>query len=237
MLGTRAAREEGGHTDDGEVQISGTCKPGFEPVRDAFAANFTQRGDIGAAVAVVLGGDPVVDLWAGWADPVKTRPWQPDTLTNVWSTTKAMTSLCAHVLIDRGELAPDEPVTRYWPEFGQSGKSDMPVRWLMCHQSGLTGLTVPATVQDYYDWEKITGLLAAQAPLFPPGTASGYQAITFGYLVGEVVRRIGGQTLGQFFASEIAGPLARDGPRRERRAHRHRVGLPHRIRAGLGAVG
>jgi CubicO group peptidase (beta-lactamase class C family) len=195
---------------DAEPEIHGTCKPGFEPVRDAFAANFAERGEIGASAAVVLAGEPVVELWAGWADPGRTRPWQADTLTNVWSTTKAMTSLCAHLLMDRGELDPDAPVARYWPEFAASGKSEIPVRWIMCHQSGLTGLAVPTVLADYYDWAKITGLLAEQAPLFPPGTASGYQAITFGYLVGEVVRRITGQSLGRFFAEQIAGPLNAD---------------------------
>ncbi len=195
---------------EGQVSINGTCEPGFEPVRDAFAANFADRDEIGASVAVVLGGEPVVDLWAGWADLARTREWQADTLTNVWSTTKAMTSLCAHLLIERGELDPDAPVAKYWPQFAANGKGDMPVRWLMCHQSGLTGLAVPATLTDYYDWEKITGLLAEQAPFFPPGTTSGYQAITFGYLVGEVIRRITGQSVGSFFAVEIAGPLDAD---------------------------
>jgi CubicO group peptidase (beta-lactamase class C family) len=158
----------------------------------------------------VASGELVVELWAGWADPDRTSEWQADKLTNVWSTTKAMTSLCAHLLMDRGELDPDAPVARYWPEFAVGGKAEIPVRWLMCHQSGLTGLTVPVTVADYYDWEKITSLLAAQEPLFPPGTNSGYQATTFGYLVGEVVRRITGQSTGRFFATEIAGPLDAD---------------------------
>ncbi len=194
----------------GQVFIKGTCEPGFEPVRDAFAANFADRDEIGASVAVVVGGKPVVDLWAGWADPARTREWRADTLTNVWSTTKAMTSLCAHLLMERGELDPDAPVAKYWPEFAANGKGDMPVRWLMCHQSGLTGLAVPVTLTDYYDWEKITGLLAEQAPFFPPGTTSGYQAITFGYLVGEVIRRITGQSVGSFFAAEIAGPMGAD---------------------------
>ncbi len=195
---------------DARPEIHGTCKPGFEPVRDAFAANFANRDEIGATVAVVYGGEPVVELWAGWADPARTRPWRADTLTNVWSTTKAMTSLCAHLLIDRGELDADAPVATYWPEFAASGKGEIPVRWIMSHQSGLTGLVVPVTVQDYYDWEKITGLLATQAPLFPPGTTSGYQAITFGYLIGELIRRITGQSVGRFFAAEIAGPLDAD---------------------------
>src|SRR5258708_14031867 len=195
---------------DAQLEIRGTCKPGFEPVRDAFAADFAERDEIGASVAVVCGGEAVVELWAGWADPARTRPWQADTLTNVWSTTKAMTSLCAHLLMDRGELDPDAPVARYWPEFAASGKGEIPVRWIMAHQSGLTGLVAPVTVQDYYDWEKITEMLAAQAPLFPPGTTSGYQAITFGYLVGEVIRRITGQSVGTFFASQVAGPLDAD---------------------------
>jgi CubicO group peptidase (beta-lactamase class C family) len=191
-------------------EINGTCAAGFEPVRDAFAANFAERDEIGASVAVALRGEPVVNLWAGWADPGRTRAWQQDTLTNVWSTTKAMTSLCAHILMDRGELDPDAPVARYWPEFAAGGKSGITVRQIMSHQSGLTGLLVPATVSDYYDWDKITSRLAGQEPLFPPGSTSGYQAITFGYLVGEVVRRISGQSCGKFFATEIAGPLGAD---------------------------
>ena len=192
------------------IEVHGTCAPAFEPVRQAFAANFAERGEIGASVAVVAGGEPVVNLWAGWADPARTRPWQRDTLTNVWSTTKAVTSLCALLLIDRGELDPDAPVARYWPEFAQAGKGDIPVRWIMSHKSGLTGLTAPVSLTDYYDWDKITGLLAQQEPLFPPGTGTGYQAITFGYLVGEVIRRVAGQTCGQLCAAEIAGPLGAD---------------------------
>jgi CubicO group peptidase (beta-lactamase class C family) len=192
------------------VEIHGTCASGYEPVREAFARNFADRGEIGASVAVMAGGKTVVNLWGGWADPGRTRTWQQDTLTNVWSTTKAMTSLCAHILIDRGELDPDAPVARYWPEFAAAGKDAITVRQVMCHQSGLTGLAVPASVQDYYDWDKITGLLADQEPFFPPGSTSGYQAITFGYLVGEVVRRITKQSCGAFFRSQIAKPLGAD---------------------------
>jgi CubicO group peptidase (beta-lactamase class C family) len=192
------------------VEIHGTCASGYEPVREAFAKNFADRGEIGASVAVMAGGKTVVNLWGGWADPGRTRTWQQDTLTNVWSTTKAMTSLCAHILIDRGELDPDAPVARYWPEFAAAGKDAITVRQVMCHQSGLTGLAVPASVQDYYDWDKITGLLADQEPFFPPGSTSGYQAITFGYLVGEVVRRITKQSCGAFFRGQIAKPLGAD---------------------------
>lgn len=193
-----------------ETGIAGTCAPGYEPVRDAFAQNFAQRDEIGASVAVVVSGEPVVNLWAGWADQACTLPWREDTLTNVWSSTKAMTSLCAHILIDRGELDPDAPVARYWPEFAAAGKQDILVRWMMSHRAGLSGLTEPISVEDYYDWEKITSLLAAQAPLWEPGTVSGYHAMTWGFLVGEVVRRITGRSLGQFFAAEVAGPLAAD---------------------------
>jgi CubicO group peptidase (beta-lactamase class C family) len=192
------------------TEIHGTCAAGYEPVREAFAENFAERDEIGASVAVAAGGETVVNLWAGWADPGRTREWEEDTLTNVWSTTKAMTSLCAHMLIDRGELDQDAPVARYWPEFAAGGKAEIPVRWIMGHKSGLTGLAIPVSVQDYYDWGKITDLLARQEPLFPPGSTTGYQAMTFGFLVGEVIRRITGQSCGTFFASEIAGPLGAD---------------------------
>jgi len=192
------------------VEISGTCAPGYERVRDAFAENFTRRDEIGASVAVIAAGTPVVDLWAGWADSARTRPWQAGTLTNAWSSTKPMTSLCAYILMDRRELDPDAPVARYWPEFAAGGKRDIPVRWIMSHRAGLAGLTVPVSAEDLYDWEKITGLLAAQEPLWEPGTATGYHALSFGYLVGEVVRRITGLSLGRFFAAEVAGPLGAD---------------------------
>jgi CubicO group peptidase (beta-lactamase class C family) len=193
-----------------ETEILGTCAAGYEPVREAFAENFALRDEIGASVAVVAHGEPVVNLWAGWADPARTRPWQEDTLTNVWSTTKPMTSLCAHLLMDRVGLDMDQPVASYWPEFAAAGKGDIPLRWVMSHRSGLSGLTVPVTVEDYEDWEKITTLLAAQEPLWEPGTVSGYHTITFGFLVGEVVRRVTGESVGRFFASEVAGPLDAD---------------------------
>ena len=153
---------------DVETEIRGTCAPGYEPVREAFAANFADRDEIGASVAVAVAGQPVVTIWAGWADLARTRPWRADTLTNVWSTTKAMTTVAALILMDRGELDPDAPVARYWPEFAAGGKADIPVRWIMSHKSGLAGLTVPVSLQDYYDWDKITGLLAVQEPLWEP---------------------------------------------------------------------
>jgi len=190
--------------------VQGFAAPGYEAVRDAFAENFTALGELGAGVAVVAHGKPVVSLWAGWADGARTRSWQRDTLVHVWSTTKAMTALCVHILMDRGELDPDAPVARYWPEFAAAGKAGIPLRWVLGHRAGLAGLDVPVSVSDLLDWEKMTSLLAAQKPLWEPGTASGYHAITFGYLVGEVVRRVTGQSLGQFFAAEVAGPLSAD---------------------------
>jgi CubicO group peptidase (beta-lactamase class C family) len=193
-----------------ETEIHGTCDAGYEPVRDAFVENFAERNEIGASVAVVAHGEPVVNLWAGWADTARTRPWQEDTLTNVWSTTKPMTALCAHLLVDRIGLDMDAAVASYWPEFAAGGKGDIPLRWVMSHRSGLSGLTVPITAADLEDWEKITTLLAAQEPLWEPGTVSGYHAVTFGFLVGEVVRRVTGEHLGRFFASEIAGLLGAD---------------------------
>jgi CubicO group peptidase (beta-lactamase class C family) len=191
------------------TNIDGTCDDRFAKVRLAFADNFTERNDVGAAVAVTHNGRPVVDLWGGAAD-ASGRPWHHDTLVNVWSTTKGMTSLCAHLLVDRGELDLDAPVARYWPEFAAAGKEGVLVRWVLSHRTGLSGLTTPTVATDYEDWDKICGLLAAQAPIWEPGTQSGYQAITFGYLVGEIVRRITGVSLGAFFSKEVAAPLGAD---------------------------
>lgn len=194
------------------VEIHGECAPGFEPVRAAFEENFLRRHEIGAAFSVTLRGEPVVDLWAGWADPGRTTPWRADTLTNVWSTTKGMTAICAHQLADRGVLDLDAPVAEYWPEFAAAGKQHIPVRWLLSHRSGVTGIGLdrPVTVEELYDWDHITGLLAAQAPFFEPNSASGYHALSYGFLVGEVVRRAGGRTIRDHFAEHVAGPLGAD---------------------------
>lgn len=190
--------------------VQGTVAPGFEPVRDAFLANLTSGADIGASVAIVARGRLVVDLWGGHLDADRTRPWQADTIVNVWSTTKTMTALCALLLVERGELDVHERVAHYWPEFAAAGKGEIEVRHLLSHSSGLSGWQEPLASEDIYDWDKCTRLLAAQAPWWEPGTASGYHAVTQGFLVGEVVRRITGQSLGTFFAKEIAGPLGAD---------------------------
>jgi CubicO group peptidase (beta-lactamase class C family) len=188
------------------TEIHGHADPRFAGVRDAFA-----RGeDVGASVAVTLGGELVVDLWGGHADAAKTRPWQRDTIVNVYSTTKTMTALCALLLADRGELDLAQKVAHYWPEFAANGKADITVAQLLAHSAGLSGFAEPVAAADLYDWDKATALLAAQAPFWAPGTAIGYHAITQGYLVGEVVRRITGKSLGTFFRDEIAGPLGAD---------------------------
>ena len=192
------------------TEIHGHADPRFAGVRDAFAANFARGEDVGASVAVTLGGELVVDLWGGHADAAKTRSWQRDTIVNVYSTTKTMTALCALLLADRDELDLAQKVAHYWPEFAANGKADITVAQLLAHSAGLSGFAEPVAAADLYDWDKATARLAAQAPFWAPGTAIGYHAITQGYLVGEVVRRITGKSLGTFFRDEIAGPLGAD---------------------------
>lgn len=192
------------------TEIHGFTTPQFEGVRAAFAANFANGSDIGASVAVTLGGEPVVDLWAGHADAALSKPWEKDTLVNVYSTTKTMCALTALLLADRGELDFNRQVAHYWPEFAANGKADVTVAQLMAHSAGLSGWKEPLVKEDVYDWEKATALLAAQAPYWTPGTKPGYHAMTQGFLVGEVVRRITGQSLGTVFRTEIAEPLGAD---------------------------
>ncbi len=161
-------------------------------------------------VSVCVDGDTVVDLWAGHRDQARTLPWERDTLVNVYSTTKGMTALCAHRLIEDGKLDPDAPVSRYWPEFAAGGKSAVTVRHLLGHRSGLPAVRELLPPDALYDWDAITRALAAESPWWDPGTGHGYHAVTFGWLVGEVVRRISGRSLGTFFRDEIAGPLGAD---------------------------
>lgn len=191
-------------------QIHGHCDDRFAAVRDAFAANFAERDELGAAVTVLLDGTPVVDLWGGWADGDRSRPWERDTVVNVWSTTKGPTALCAHILVDRGLLDLDAPVAAYWPEFAAAGKGSVLVRHLLSHRSGVAGLRDPHTLAELYDWELTTARLAATEPWWEPGTRSGYHAISYGFLVGEVVRRITGLLPGEFLRQEITGPLGID---------------------------
>ncbi|MCW5890975.1 MAG: beta-lactamase family protein [bacterium] len=192
------------------AEIHGTCDPRFAAVRDAFAANFTDQDEIGAAVAVVADGRLVVDLWAGWADPGRTRPWQRDTIANVYSCTKGMTALCLHRLVETGRVDLDAPVARYWPEFAQGDKGRIPVRWLLSHRAGLAAVKPMLPESALYDWNAMTTALAAETPWWEPGSTHGYHAVTFGWLVGEVVKRVSGRSLGTFFRDEVAGPLGLD---------------------------
>src|SRR3954471_5885206 len=195
------------------ADIEGTYDELFTAVPSALAG-LLDDGDAGASVAVFVDGEPVVDVWGGSADAGRTIPWQRDTITNVWSVTKTMTALCALILADRGELDLSAPVARYWPEFAAAGKEAVLVRHLLSHTAGLPDWDGP--IEELYDWPSATARLAGQAPQWEPGTAAGYHSVTQGFLVGEVVRRITGRSLGEFFAQEVAAPLGAD----------FRIGLP-----------
>ncbi len=192
------------------VKIEGTCDPKFSRVKDAFAENFEKRSEVGAAAAVVLDGKSVVDIWGGHADKAATRPWTRDTLVNVYSTTKGVTAICAHRLVDKGLLDIDAPVAKYWPEFAQAGKDKLPVRFLLSHRAGLPAVRKILDGDALFNWTTMTTALAEQEPWWEPGTAHGYHAVTFGWLVGEVIRRITGKTPGVYLRDEIAGPLELD---------------------------
>ncbi|MEU4228628.1 serine hydrolase domain-containing protein [Nonomuraea sp. NPDC026600] len=191
-------------------EIGGETAPGFEEVRTAFAANLADNQEVGAAVGVYLHGRKVVDLWGGIADPETGRRWERDTLQVVYSTTKGVTAACAHLLAQRGELDLDAPVADYWPEFAANGKDRIPVRWLLTHQAGLPTIDHPITRAQAIAWEPMVTALAAQRPSWEPGTEHGYHGHTYGWLVGEVVRRVTGRSIGTFLAEEIAAPLDLD---------------------------
>jgi len=191
------------------TEIHGRCEARFGAVREALADSLG-RDDVGASAAVYIEGEAVVDIWGGYADAARTRAWERDTITNVWSTTKTMIALCALILADRGDLDLAAPVARYWPEFATAGKELVQVRHLLSHTAGLPAWDSPMTVADLYDWPAATARLAAQAPAWEPGAEAGYHSVTQGFLVGEVVRRITGRSLGVFFAEEVAGPLGAD---------------------------
>jgi CubicO group peptidase (beta-lactamase class C family) len=193
-----------------EVPIHGTCDTRFAAVRGAFAENFARRGEVGAAVAVTLEGRPVVDLWGGAADAARTRTWGRDTIVHVFSTTKGLTALCAHVLADRKLLDLDAPVADHWPEFAAAGKAMITVRHVLSHRAGLPAIRTPLPPEAIFDWSTMTAALAAETPWWEPGTRHGYHLVTYGWLVGEVVRRVSGKSLGAFFRDEVATPLGLD---------------------------
>ncbi|MFD8414693.1 serine hydrolase domain-containing protein [Streptomyces sp. NPDC059650] len=202
--------------------VKGFCDQRFEAVRAALAA-LLRQDDVGASAAVYIGGEPVVDMWGGYADADRSVSWERDTIVGVNSTSKNMTALCALILADRGELDLSAPVAAYWPEFADAGKQNVLVRHVLSHTAGLPDLSGPRAVEELYDWESVTAALAAQAPEWEPGTAAGYHALTFGFLVGEIVRRITGRSLGEFFAEEVAGPLGADFHIGLSTEHDHRV--------------
>ena len=189
------------------VPLSGYCDPRFEPVREAFLTNFTERGEPGAAVCVSIGGRIVVDLWGGWSDRAKSRTWARDTLVNIFSVGKALTSVCALRLFERGLVDLGAPVARRWPEFAAHDKDEISLRDMLSRRSALPALREPIPDGAMLDWKFMTKALASEAPWWPPGTAHGYHVNTFGYLVGEVVRRAGGKTLGALLRDDVAGPL------------------------------
>ncbi|HTY28368.1 MAG TPA: serine hydrolase domain-containing protein [Mycobacterium sp.] len=182
----------------------------FDNLCEALAEAVSSGEELGASIAVDIDGESVVDIWGGYADQYRTIPWERDTIVNVWSCTKMVTSLAALMLVDRGLLDVNAPIANYWPEFAATGKQDIEVRHVLSHTSGVSGWDQPVTLGDVYDWDTATERLAAQAPWWQPGTASGYHALNMGHLVGEVVRRITGSTLKQFVRDEIAGPLGAD---------------------------
>ncbi len=191
------------------AEVSGTCDARFAPVRDALAEQLAKE-ELGASIVLDVDGETVVDIWGGWRDTERRTPWAEDTITNVWSTTKTVTNLAALMLIDRGLLDAYAPVADHWPEFAANGKAQIELRHILSHTSGVSGWDAPFEVPDMYDWETSTQRLAAQAPWWEPGTASGYHANNQGHLVGELVRRVTGVRLKQFVAEQIAGPLGAD---------------------------
>jgi len=182
----------------------------FGGVREVLDAQLTSGADVGASVCVHHRGEVVVDIWGGHTDTERTKPWEADTITNVWSTTKTMTFLVALMLADSGELDLQAPVATYWPEFAANGKAGIEVRHVMSHTAGLSGFGERLQPEELADWERCTSVLAAQEPWWEPGTMPGYHAVTQGYLIGEVVRRITGDTIGAFFRREVAEPLGAD---------------------------
>ena len=190
--------------------IDGFCEERFKSVKEVFQSNFDDNLEVGASFAVTLNGKHVVDLWGGYANAAKTKQWEKNTIVNVYSITKVMTAICIHILIDRGLLDLDAPVAKYWPEFAQAGKENLPVRYLLSHTSGLAGWDKHFRSKKLYNWDLMVELLAAQKPWWEPGTKSGYHTITFGHLLGELVRRITKKSLGTFFREEVAVPLGAD---------------------------
>jgi CubicO group peptidase (beta-lactamase class C family) len=192
------------------AEVQGTADARFAELREEFQRQLDSGEELGASIAVVEHGKPVVDLWGGYREVERTSPWERDTITNVWSITKTMTTLAALMNVDRGLLDLDAPVAKYWPEFAQNGKAEITVKQVMSHTAGVSGWDMPFSIDKLYDYDAAVAHLAAQAPWWEPGTASGYSLLNYGHMVGELVRRVSGKTLKAFVAEEIAGPLGAD---------------------------
>jgi CubicO group peptidase (beta-lactamase class C family) len=192
-------------------EIHGDCDPRFTAVRDAMAANFREHDELGAAVAISVGGEPVVDIWAGWMDEDRTRLWRRDTLVDVFSVGKAFAAIVVLRLVERGQVGLDQPVAELWPEFGSAGKDPITLRMILSHRAGLPGVRNPLPAHAMYDWELMTGALAGEAPWWPPGSAHGYHVNSYGFLVGEIARRASGRRgIGELFVEEVADPVGSD---------------------------
>jgi CubicO group peptidase (beta-lactamase class C family) len=192
-----------------QAQVDGSVAAGFEHVRDVFAANFERHGEVGAAFCVHLHGRRIVDLWGGLT-AAGADPYTADTLQMVMSTTKGVVAIAAHILAEEGRLDFDAPVIKYWPEFAAEGKGLMPVRWLFSHQAGLAAIDRPLGLDDVYAWDPVVKALADQRPNWEPGSGLGYHALTYGWLAGEVVRRVAGVSVGGFVSERVARPLNLD---------------------------
>lgn len=193
-----------------DLSISGRCDARFAAVRAAFEANFTERGDIGAALCLIADGERAVDLKGGWRDAARSKPWEANTLVNLWSTTKGVGAICFAILADRGLMSYDDLVADHWPAFGANGKDRVTIAMLLSHQAGLSGFASAATAADLLAGSDAADRLAAQAPLWEPGTGSGYHAISIGILATELFRRIEGRSLKSFVRDEIAAGLGLD---------------------------
>ena len=230
-------------TRSDQTVIGGTYAHGFEAVGTAFERNFAENGDVGAAVAVWVDGDLVVNLWGGYADARRRRRWRENTLASVFSGTKALTSTCVHLLADRGEIDLHAPVAKYWPEFGQSGKQDITVADVLGHRSGVIGPRTRMHWSEVADWDRVCQRLASSEPWWKPGTAQGYHMVSFGFILGEVVRRVTDRTLGQYLRTEIAEPMGIDVhigmPTAQHKRCAEMINKPHirDVLAGGGAPG
>jgi hypothetical protein len=208
------------------MNIHGNVAKGYEGVRDTFQRNFAEHGEVGAGCCVRVDGEMVVDLWGGTADPATGRAWEADTPSLIFSATKGLTAICIHRLVQQGLLDLDAPVARYWPEFAVADKGSIPVRWVLSHRAGVPAVDQPFTLTDLLDWHGVVAAVAAQKPEWAPGSKHGYHARTFGWIVGEIVRRITGRSPGQFFAEDVARPLGLD----------CWIGLPEEIEPRVAAI-